>query len=208
MTPIQPNGSLRGCVHCGLVQRLPSGDVPDGHEARCARCGRVVRRAHGFAGTNRLCTAWALAALLCYPFGVGLPVMRLRQLGHTHEASIWSGTVSLLSHGQVVVGLVVLVCSLILPIFKLVGLFVLTRWPSLLGRHHQAGVYRWIEIAGRWGMVDVLLVAVLVAALKLGDLVAVTPGPGATAFGASVVLSLLASVSFDPQAIWEGSDDR
>ncbi len=155
-----------------------------------------------------MCTAWALAALICYPFGVGLPVMRLQQLGHSHEASIWSGTVSLLSHGQVAVGLVVLACSLVLPVLKLVGLFALTGWPSLLGRHHKAWVYRVIELAGRWGMIDVLLVAVLIAALKLGDLVAVTPGPGATAFAGAVVLGLLASISFDPRAIWEDSLER
>jgi paraquat-inducible protein A len=60
-----------------------------------------------------------------------------------------------------------------------------------------------VEFLGRWGMVDVLLVAVLVAVVKLGDLVTVTPGPGVLAFGSVVVLSLLASAAFDPHALWE-----
>jgi paraquat-inducible protein A len=64
-------------------------------------------------------------------------------------------------------------------------------------------VYRAIEAAGRWGMIDVLLVAVTIAAVKLGDLVVVTPGPGVVAFGACVVLSLAASAVFNPHAIWE-----
>ena len=60
-----------------------------------------------------------------------------------------------------------------------------------------------IEFIGRWGMVDVLLVAVLVAVVKLGDLVEVTPGPGVVVFGGVVILSLIASAMFDPHAIWE-----
>jgi len=192
--------NLRGCLHCGLVQSVPH--VPTGHEAKCGRCrGRLIRP--GRSADNRLCAALALAALICYPVGVGLPVMRLEKFGHVHDASIWTGIFTLLSEGQIVVGLVVLVCSLIIPILKLSGLFVLTVGPPTVQRHHQARLYRWIESAGRWGMIDVLLIAVLVAALKLGDLVAVTPGPGAIAFTVCVVLSVLASACFNPHTMWE-----
>jgi paraquat-inducible protein A len=192
--------SLHGCPRCGLVQRVAA--VPDGCVARCARCAGVVL--HGGAPwRNQLCAAIALAALVLFPLGVGLPVMRLEQLGHVHETSIWAGSISLMAHGQVVIGLIVLVCSVVIPLLKLGGLFMLTsRWPNL-ARHHQAAVYRAIEAAGRWGMIDVLLVAVTIAAVKLGDLVVVTPGPGVVAFGACVLLSLLASAVFNPHAIWE-----
>lgn len=192
--------ALRGCLRCGMVQRVPP--VPNAHEARCVRCGAVVYRA-GSSDAGAYCAAVALAALVLYPLGIMLPVLRLEQLGHVHETSIWAGGISLLTHGQVLVGLVVVLCSIVIPLLKLAGLLVLTaRWPALR-RHHQARLYRWIELAGRWGMIDVLLVALLVAAIKLGDLVEVTPGPGLLAFTACVLLSLLASVIFDPHAIWE-----
>ena len=194
--------NLRGCLHCGLVQRVPA--VPTGQEALCARCGGTVLRS-GQAGDNRRCAALALSALICYPVGIALPIMHLEKLGHVHEASIWTGILTLLTQGQWVVGLVVLVCSMIIPVFKLLGLFVLTVNPATLQRRHQAHLFRWIERAGRWGMIDVLLLAVLVAALKLGDLVTVTPGPGAVAFTSCVVLSVLASACFRPQVIWEAS---
>lgn len=199
--------AMRGCPHCGCVQRVtaPAATITTPLEARCARCGGVILRT-GDTHRSALCAALALAALVCYLPGILLPVMRLEQLGHVQAASIWAGTVSLLAHGEWVVGMVVLVCSIVLPVAKLVGLFVLTLRPGMLRRTNRARVYRIIELAGRWGMIDVLLVALLVAALKLGDVVSLTPGPGVTAFGTCVVLSLLASAVFDPHAIWEMRD--
>ncbi|MBI1367347.1 MAG: paraquat-inducible protein A [Planctomycetes bacterium] len=194
------SAALRGCPRCGLVQRVPA--IEPGHEARCARCGHRIQRA-GDPSSNRLCAAIALAALLFYPLGISLPVIRLEQLGHIHESNIWSGCISLMTHGQLGIGLVVLVCSIIIPVLKLVGLLVLSTRPRTIGAEHQARMYRWIEIAGRWGMIDVLLVAVLIAAVKLGDLATVSPGPGVLAFGACVLLSLIASAVFNPHAIWE-----
>lgn len=195
--------TLRGCPHCGLVQRLPS--LPAKTLARCARCREIVYRPDRSIA-NRLTAAISLAALLLYPLGIFLPVMKLEQLGHVQNTSIWEGTVSLLTHHQIAVGLIVLVCSVVVPVCKLVGLLIITAPGNILREHHQARIYRAIEIAGRWGMIDVLLVALVVAAVKLGDVVEVTPGPGVVAFTACVMLSLLASAVFNPHAIWESAE--
>jgi len=162
----------------------------------------VVRRRER-SHANRFCAATALAALFLYPPGILLPVIRLEQLGHVHEASIWSGGVSLVTHGQVFVGVVVLLCSVVIPLVKIGGLFLLTARTPGLRSDYQAWLHRWVEFAGRWGMIDVLLVALLVAAVKIGDLVQVTPGPGVVAFTACVLLSLIASACFDPHALWK-----
>ena len=200
MSGAESGSALRGCPRCGLAQRVAP--VPHGSVARCARCGGVVFSAGG-RWRDRLCAAIALSALILYPLGIFLPVMRLEQLGHVKETSIWAGSISLITHRQAIIGLIVFLCSVIIPLLKLAGLFTLTaRWPAL-DRSRRAAVYRWIEIAGRWGMIDVLLVAVTIAAVKLGDLVVVTPGPGVVAFGACVLLSLIASAVFNPHAIWE-----
>jgi len=192
---------LKACHCCGLVQTLPR--IPTGHVARCTRCSTTIRDPRRGPLGNQRAAAAALAALILYPFAVGLPIMQIERLGRTHESSIWQGSVELLSHGQLFVGLVVLLCSILLPLVKLVLLLLITKARPLLSQHGRAHTYRWIEWAGRWGMLDVLLIAVLVAWLKLRDVVAVEPGPAAWTFTLMVLMSLLASTWFDPHAVWD-----
>ena len=195
--------TLRACHACGLVHRL--GLVPRRHRAVCTRCGSTIRRAPRPRSAARA-AAFALAALLLYPLAMGLPVMTLTRLGHTQEATIWSGMVALLAEGQTVVGLVVLFCSVLAPLAKLLAIFALSAGELVLPRRHRALTFRLVEFLGRWGMLDVVLIALLVASVKLGDLVRVHPGPGIVAFAGVVVLSLCASALFDPHAIWEGAE--
>jgi paraquat-inducible protein A len=91
----------------------------------------------------------------------------------------------------------------VFPISKLLGLLVLTTRALPLATRHRALTYSIIHWTGRWGMLDVLLVAVLVAALKLGNSIEVSAGPAAVAFASCVILSLLAAASFDPYSLWE-----
>ncbi len=144
-----------------------------------------------------------IAAIVIYPVALTLPVMQIERLGYASDASIWSGMVGLLAEGHVFIGLVVLLFSIVAPVGKLGLSLTLCAGKRGLDRRDRASVYKLIEFIGRWGMVDVLLVAVLVATVKLGDVVQVTPGPGVVAFGVVVMLSLIASTIFDPHAIWE-----
>lgn len=198
--PLNSPMPLAACNRCGLVHRMPA--VPARCRAHCTRCDAPIPHETHPRSVQRT-AALALAALLVYPVALALPVMTIARLGHAQAASIWSGTVGLLAEGHLAVGLAVLFFSVIAPIAKLAALFVLCAGPGLLPARHRARTYALVEFLGRWGMVDVLLVAILVAAVKLGDLVEVTPGPGVVAFGAVVVLSLLASAAFDPHALWK-----
>jgi paraquat-inducible protein A len=155
------------------------------------------------ARRNSRTAAIALAALILYPIAVTMPMLTVQQLGHAHASSILQGVVTLLSDGQIIVGIVVLLCSVILPLGKLIALLIMSLLGSRLAHSHRALTYRVIEFTGRWGMLDVLAVAVLVAALKLGNVMDVTPGPAALAFTVCVVLSLLATASFDPHSVWD-----
>jgi len=195
---------LGACHCCGMVHRIPP--VGNRSVACCTRCRAVIRHGVHPRSTNRA-AALAFAALLLYPMALWLPVMQIERLGHESDASIWSGTIALLAEGHLFVGLAVLLFSVIAPIGKLVLIFALCIGQGLIARHDRARAYRLIELIGRWGMVDVLLVAILVAVVKLGDLVEVTPGPGVVIFGVVVILSLLASAAFDPHAIWEEAND-
>jgi paraquat-inducible protein A len=140
-----------------------------------------------------------------YPLAMTLPVMSVERFGHRHEAGILEGTTQLLAGGHFLIGLVVLVCSVVIPLLKLLALLGLSTGGGFLIHEHRALTYHLVEWTGRWGMLDVLLVALLVAFMKLGDLVEVHPGPGAAAFLSVVLLSLLAAAAFDPHRLWDAA---
>ena len=203
--------SLRACPCCALVQHVP--DPTPGRTPRCPRCDTAVAHPSAIAAASR---AWpaalALAALILYPVAMALPIIQIQRMGHTHSATIWTGVVELMADGQLAIAIIVLLCSIIIPVLKIGGIFALCiarRGGAADGRaglfhpRHRAATYHAIEFLGRWGMIDVLLVAVLVAAVKLGNWASVAAGPGALAFAAVVILSLLASATCNPLSIWE-----
>ena len=103
--------------------------------------------------------AFALSALLLFPPGVLLPVVAMERFGHRQETSILGGTAELLSSGHLLLALIVLACSIIIPLCKLAGLLVLSSERFPIGPSGRDLVWRFLEVTGRWGMLDVLLVA-------------------------------------------------
>lgn len=189
------------CHACGLVQRRPR--LASSERALCARCRSTVLDPARRANSRRATASAALAALVLYPVAIHLPIMTLERFGHRTEASIWTGTIGLLQGGEWLVGGVVFLCSVVLPLVKLIALFALTAGPFGVGSKHRARTYRVVEWTGRWGMLDVLLIALVVTWVKVGDLVEVTPGPGVLAFLLCVLLSLVAAARFDPHVLWD-----
>lgn len=200
MTPSR----LRACHCCGLVQRVRPLELQE--EAQCTRCGSTVDTGNrsGQQSSAR-CFAASLAALVMYLPAVLLPILEIEKLGHHHATSLLSGTLDLLLHGSWFVGVIVLLFSIVLPLVKLIALLELS-WIGLTHRRHRAWTYRLVELAGRWSMMDVLLLALLVTMVKLGDLVSFQLGPAVLAFVLCVVMSMVASIVFDPHAIWEESE--
>jgi paraquat-inducible protein A len=127
------------------------------------------------------------------------------------ENTVWEGCKTLFQHGEILVAVVVFMASLVIPALKLLGLFFLvvtTLRGSNRRRSVRTWIYRTIDRVGPWAMLDVFLLAILVALVKLGELATVIPGPGLLAFTAVVVLTILASSSFDPTLIWADRGDR
>lgn len=191
---------------CSLVHEVPA--LAHGQRACCVRCGARVADAR----PARNVRAWhaVLAALVLYPVAVSLPILRFERLGEVRENSVWSGSLGLIADGKLAVGALVFACSIVVPLAKLATLALLLHRPARLSARGRVHAWCALEFAGRWGMLDVLLVSVLVAWLELGEWVTVTPGPAAAAFGACVLCSLLASAWFDPHALWgdEGAGAR
>lgn len=153
------------------------------------------------AASRRRTAAFALAALALYPPAVLLPIMRIDRLGSSHETGVIDGVATLAADGHGWLALLVVTCSVIVPILKLLGLLVISTTHVPVSAAGRRRTRHWVERLGRWGMLDVLLVAVLVSVVKLGDLVRIEPGEGAAIFAAMVACSLLASAVFDPRAV-------
>ena len=193
--------SLRACHCCGLVHQVPPLAVDQ--EARCVRCHSRIRSGwHSGQRSAAQCLAAAWGGLVLYFPAVLLPILEIDQLGHHHAASLLGGTLDLIRQGNWFVGLVVLLFSIVLPLVKLLALLDLS-YLGLTSRPHRAWTYRLVEWAGRWSMLDVLLLALLVALVKLGDLVSFHLGPAVFAFVMCVVMSMIAAMTFDPHAIWD-----
>jgi paraquat-inducible protein A len=191
--------TLVACHCCGMIQHRPV--LKPGERALCRRCKTPV--AGGKPPENRLSAALSVSALLFYPPAMLLPMLKIEKLGHAHQDSLLSGVSTLFAEGYLLVGAIVLAFSVMLPPLKLAALLLLSgrfsRWPEA----RRALVFRAVEMLGRWGMLDVMIVAVLVAFVKLGDLVNITAGPGLLSFALLVLLSLFAGFTFNPYAMWK-----
>ncbi len=195
--------TLKACHCCGLIHQLP--DLQTTQIARCTRCQTTIASA-GNARQGAIRTAAAaLGALVLFFPAVLLPILEIDRLGHRHESSILGGTIELIKHGSWFVGGVVLFFSVIFPLTKIVLLLELS-WLSLLRRRHKALTYWIMEHAGKWSMMDVMLLAFMVMLIKLGDLVEFHFGPAVIAFVLCVAMSMVASISFDPHVIWEDEE--
>lgn len=193
-------GNLRACHCCGRIHRVPP--LEPLQSATCTRCQATIQRSCGGQLASSRTAAAALGALILYWPAILLPILELERLGHHTESSLLFGTIDLLMHGDWFVGIMVLVFSIIFPFVKIVLLLELSLF-GLLHRRHKALTYRVMEHAGKWSMMDVLLLAFLVMLVKLGDMVEFNFGPAVVAFVLCVAMSMIASLSFDPHAIWE-----
>lgn len=160
------------------------------------------------AQKNSLERTWALllAAYALYLPANLLPIMETRTLFGVQHDTIMSGVVYLWYSGSWLLALIVFVASIAVPLLKLLsltGLVVAVQWRRPGAAVRKARVYRLLELIGRWSMLDVFVVAILAALVQAQSLASVAPGPGVMAFAAVVVLSMLATQSFDPRLIWD-----
>lgn len=190
------------CKLCGSLQHV--GTLPSNAIAECFRCGSTIgkRRANSLART----AAFSLAALVFYLPANIFPILSMDFYGAHSESTVWDGCVKLFQSGQWPVAAVVFFASMLAPLLKLLGLFTLVitvKYKTTQWRRERTWIYKVIGVIGPWAMLDVFLVAITVALVKLGQLASVLPGTGLLAFTAMVVFTTLASTSFDPTLIWE-----
>ncbi len=199
--PADPAMPAVGCEACGLVSR-PG-------RLECGRCGAALHRRK----PHSLSRTWALliaAACLYIPANI-LPVLTLTRLGHGEPSTILGGAQQLLQAGMWPLALLVFFASITVPVLKIVSLTVMlvaTHRRSAWRLRQRAALFRIVDFIGRWSMIDVFMISILTALVRLGFVATVYPDPGVLAFCAVVILTMLAAASFDPRLMWDAAAER
>lgn len=186
------------CADCGALAKRRAG------LQRCPICGSSLnaRIPHSMQRT--------LAFLLCgyalyVPANI-FPIMTVTQFGLGETHTILGGILALIESDMVPIAILVFIASILVPLLKLLGLTLLWlcvhyRWQ--VDARLWTVLYRIIAFVGRWSMLDIFMISILVSLVDLGGVAQVIAGPAATAFAAVVVITLFAAKSFDPRLIWD-----
>ncbi len=195
-----PLEQLLACPECDLLMARPT--LAHGQVAECARCGyELLRLRHRFVGPG---LALVLAALLLYFPANFLPIMQLNLLGRVTDDTVWTGVLSLYRGDMQGIAFVVLLCSMVVPLLKLLCQFVVllciaTRRAKALGML----LYRTYHHLREWGMLEVYLLGILVSIIKLRDMAELSLGIGLACFAGLLVVQIWLELVMSPQQVWE-----
>ena len=209
MAPIEMtarDAGMIGCHSCHMLcQPQP---LKHNQQPCCPRCGTALQSRK----QNSLSRCWALvisSSILMFPAQM-LPITITSALGHTQSDTILSGVIYFLHTGMWPIALVIFTASVFVPFSKLLILTLLMLSVQLRWRwrpRDRTRIYRLTELVGRWSMVDVYVVTILVALVKLGAVATIDAGPGAAYFAAVVIITMFAAESFDPRLIWDALEE-
>ncbi|WP_106309013.1 paraquat-inducible protein A [Paraburkholderia sp. BL18I3N2] len=191
------------CEECGLLVRDPARSG----EQRCPRC-RARLHMRKPASISRTWAYLSAAIVLYIPANV-LPVMKTSSLFGAQKDTIMSGVAYLWVSGSWLLAALVFIASIVVPMLKILGLAYLavsTQLHSQWLPEQRTRIYRAIELVGRWSMLDIYVITMLVALVQFKALATIEAGPASIAFGAVVVLTLLAAMAFDPRLIWDAAE--
>jgi len=191
---------LVACQGCRLLSR----PAPHARESQCPRCGAPLQgRKPDSVGRS---WAYLIASMVLYVPANLLPIMETSSPGGSEQDTIMSGIAYLWHSGSWLLALMVFVASILVPLLKMLGisaLLVSVQRRSTWQPAQRARLYRLLKAVGRWSILDIYVVAVTVTLVQLHGLASIQARPGALAFGAVVVLTMLSAMAFDPRLIWD-----
>ena len=198
---------LTNCHNCHFLCTI---NLASNHDAAsCPRCGAAlhVRKPDSLSRS----TALLIAAIIMYFPANLFPVMVVTSLGSTEGDTIMGGTIYLATSGDWPLALIIFIASILVPTTKLLILSFLLisvhfklQWRPV----DRTRLYRLTEVIGRWSMVDIYVVTLMAALIQIQGLAEIEAGPGAIAFGAVVVLTIIAAMAFDPRLIWDNLEQK
>ena len=202
------DAGLFNCHGCGLLVRRPAVHNRK-NRSTCPRCGAILhlRKLYSISRT------WAMiiAAFVFYLPANLLPVTTTTYMGGVQSDTIMSGVIYFMQTGSWGIALIIFIASMVVPIAKLIilsGLLVSIQWRSHWRPEERTRMYRITEVIGRWSMLDVFVVTVLVALVRLGYWTTIVAGPGIVYFAAVVVITMIAAMTFDPRLIWDAMENK
>lgn len=202
-------GKARSLISCHECELLVHASVLDeAHESSCPRCQAALH----LRKPNSLARTWALliAAAVLYVPANAFPITHITSLGSTQSDTILSGVIFLVHHGMWPIALVIFVASVAVPFLKMIViayLLISVQRGSTRRQLDRTRLYRLTELVGRWSMVDIFVITILVALVQLGALATIEAGAGALWFASVVVLTMFAAEAFDPRLIWDADED-
>ncbi len=192
---------LQGCPICTSV-----GAAEKNH---CDGCGATLHA--GWSHSIQKTWAWLITAAMLYLPANFLPITYTRLFGGETESTILGGVVLLWEHGDKPIAVIIFIASVLVPLGKMIVLAWMclsVQTGSDFALTQKTKLYRVTEFVGRWSMIDVFVVAILVALIQLGNIMTVRPGVAAVAFAGMVITTMLASLSFDPRLLWVGQQGQ
>ncbi|MDU6388824.1 MAG: membrane integrity-associated transporter subunit PqiA [Pantoea sp.] len=193
------SGLEQGMRSCPCCTAILAADHPD-----CPRCGVIAapRRKHSLQWTLAL----LFTSLIIYIPANLLPIMVTETLGTPYPSNIMAGVILLWSDGSYPVALVIFIASIMVPSLKMLAIGWLCWNASGRGQRDSERmhlIYEIVEFVGRWSMIDVFVIAVLSALVRMGQLMNVYPATGALLFALVVILTMIAAMTFDPRLTWD-----
>ena len=170
----------------------------------CSRChGKFYQRKNN---SLQYTLAWNIAALLAFIPANLYPIMIVYQLGIGEESTILSGIGEFIDYGLYPIAVIIFTASIIVPLIKIIGLFVLvykTHTGIRLKPNKHSNIYHILEFLGPWSMLDVFVVSLMVAVVELGFVTSVSAGPALNYFTITVIFTMFSANSFDPRLLWD-----
>jgi len=194
-----PIENIVACPDCDLLQRIP--EVPPGGRARCLRCGRTIAVSKPASLDRTL--ALAIAAAVVLFIANAEPLMGLSAAGRQSSTTILGGVLEMWRQGHALTAILVAFCVIIAPaayIACILAVLLAVRRPP--APSWTGMLMRMLAFNQPWAMVEVMLLGILVALVKIADLATVIPGIGMFAAGALIALISAMTVSFDPHEAW------
>jgi len=190
------NHGLANCQVCGLLS--------EASKSHCPRCSSnlFLRKPDSI---HRV-IAYLMTACIHYIPANFLPITATTQFGNTINRTIMGGVIHLWEQGSYPVSFIIFFASIVIPVAKIIALFWLcwsVRYKFEHKQKERSLLFRVTEFIGRWSMIDIFVVSILVALIQLGGVITIQAGNAAVAFAGVVILTMFAAYAFDPRLIWD-----
>lgn len=196
--------SILSCRICNSL--FYEKDFPNPENANCLVCGLQLHQRK----PNSISRTWAfvLSALICYIPANIYPVMVIDSFGNAEPHTIISGVIAFVHSKDYPLALLVFFASIFIPIMKILSLMFLLISVQLKWKwkpKQRNLIYNIVEVIGKWSMVDVFMISILMALVKLGSIITIVADKGATFFALVVFFTMIAAFTFDVRLVWDNA---